>query len=161
MSHQASWPLRIAYIVCLLGIVAPIGLSASSWVSLTLGRSMYLGNIPTLIVAVLILVLGVWRIWVVAADQSTLGSPRVEGALLLLRCAGVFFVYVGALTTFFNWFGGPLIRLLVKHRSEDGIEFYVAGVFLAILGGLGRLGLLMFELSRTRSFELQADRDAP
>ena len=155
MVHRSSLPVRIAYICTVLGIVAPIGLAASGWVGLSLGRGGYGGILSTVSFA-LFLALGLWRIWVVAADRSTLDSPQTKGLLLAARLVGLFLLYVGAVVFVLNVVGQPLIRALVTHRSEDGIEYYVAGMYLALLGGFGSLGLLLFEYSRIRSFEMGA-----
>ncbi len=42
---------------------------------------------------------------------------------------------------------------LITHRSENGIELFVVGIYLAMLGGIGFLGLITFELSRLLGFE--------
>jgi|SRR5690348_11509899 len=152
MAHRISWPTRIAYIGTVLGIVAPIGLSASSWVGISLGRGG-VGGFPMYVSAVLFLGLGIWRIWVVAADRSALESPQTEGVLLAARLVGVLFLYLGTLVFVLNVIGRPLIRTLIKRPSEDGVEFYVAGIYLAMFAGIGTIGLLLFEYSRLRSFE--------
>jgi hypothetical protein len=103
--------------------------------------------------AVLFLGLGIWRIWVVAADRSALESPQTEGVLLAARLVGVLFLYLGTLVFVLNVIGRPLIRALITRPSEDGVEFYVAGMYLAMFAGIGTIGLLLFEYSRLRSFE--------
>jgi hypothetical protein len=103
--------------------------------------------------AALFLGLGIWRIWVVAADRMALDSPQTEGVLLAARVLGVVFLYLGTLVFVLNVVGRPLIRALITRPSENGVELYVAGMYLAMLGGIGTLGLLLFEYSRLRSFE--------
>ena len=37
--------------------------------------------------------------------------------------------------------------------SSDLVEFYIVGIYLALAGGVGVLGLLLFEFSRLLGFE--------
>jgi len=36
---------------------------------------------------------------------------------------------------------------------ESGVEFFVVGVYIALLAGVGPLGILLFEISRLFGFE--------
>lgn len=45
------------------------------------------------------------------------------------------------------------MAVLITHRSENGIEFFVVGMHLALLGGIGFLGIITFEVSRLPSFD--------
>lgn len=155
MAHRSSRSLRVAYICCVLGIVAPVGLSASSWVGISMGRAG-VSSIPAILSLVVLLALGVWRIWVVGADRTTLDAPQTHGALSATRILGIVFLYIGAVVFLLNVAGRPLIRALITRPSENGIEYFIAGVYLAFLGGLGSLGLVLFEYSRIRSFEKSA-----
>lgn len=47
----------------------------------------------------------------------------------------------------------PLMRALMTSHTESGAEYFVAGMYLSMLGGIGTLGLLCFELSRLVAFE--------
>lgn len=152
MAYRSSWPLRIAYIGSILGVVLPVGLSASGWVGLSLGRGGASGVVAALSSIVLVAV-AIWRIWVVAADRSALNAPRATGALSAARILGMFLLYVGTVVFVLNLVGRPLMRALVTRPSENGIEYYVAGLYLAFFAGLGSLGLILFEYSRIRSFE--------
>jgi hypothetical protein len=152
MSHRSTWPLRIVYVIVLLSILLPIGLSGSGWVSLSLGRGGWRSLWQYAFVA-LFVVLAIWRIWVVLADRSTLDSPAVAGLLRAIRITGVTLLSLGTLVFALDVLGRPIIRALVSRPSESGVEFYVVGLFLAFLKGIGPLGVIVFEFSRLRSFE--------
>ncbi len=75
------------------------------------------------------------------------------GFNVFLRKMGTFLIYVGVLTALLRWTAGPLMRALMIHRSESGAEFFVVGLYLSLLSGVGLFGLVSFEFSRLLSFE--------
>lgn len=66
---------------------------------------------------------------------------------------GVFLIYIGGLVAVLSFLAGPLMHAFVKHKTESGAEFFVVGVYLAMVGRVGWLGLFLFEASRLASFE--------
>jgi hypothetical protein len=145
--------LRIPYVIVLLGFLVPIGLSASGWVGLSLGRGPGEGGIlmvGTLIFALLIL----WRLVVVASGRSRLDRPAASGALRVLRQFALVCLYVGAVVVLLDLFGRPLLRMIFRQPGDAGVMFYVVGVYLAVLKSIGLFGLLCLELGRLRSFEI-------
>ncbi len=62
-------------------------------------------------------------------------------------------MYVGVVGTLLSWFGGPLMRAFMTSRTESGAEYFVAGLYLSFVAGIGTLGLLLFESSRLLAFE--------
>lgn len=103
----------------------------------------------------LFLALGLYRIYSVARTPGTLSTSRVAGFPLLLRRVGTFALYVGAIVAIVGWLAGPLMKLLMTHRTESGAEFFVVGLYLSMSSGIGLLGLVLFELSRLIGFERQ------
>ena len=154
MHHRASWPLRTAYVLALLAAVLPIGLASSGWVAMTTGGSPF--AFVTYIGPLLFLLLGVYRVIVVLRVPGTLDSPHVTGFAAFLRPVGIAALYFGAVVGLVNLLSRPLTRLIFSRPSDTGVEFYVVGVYLALLGGIGLLGLVFFELSRLFAFETYA-----
>ena len=152
MSKDASLLTRIIYCLVVLGAVLPFGLAKSSWVSLAMGGPGLAGSVP-FIGPLVLLVIGVYRVVVVARTPGALASPPVAGFIAFLRAAGLFLLYLGAITTVLGWLAGPLMRMLVHARTESGAEFFFVGYIIALVGQVGVLGLLLFELSRLRGFE--------
>ena len=154
MNRPASFSLKIFYCLTVLSIIVPFGLASSGWVRVSTGGSL-LGLIP-FVGPLLFLALGLYRVFLVARLPGTLDSPPVAGVAAVLRAIGVFCVYAGALAGILNWLSRPLMRMLVTKPSETGVEFYVVGAYLALAGGVGVLGVLLFEFSRLLAYERHA-----
>lgn len=152
----ASLATRVAYCFVLLGVMVPFGLAASGWVRVTTGGGA-MGFVP-FFGPLLVLLFGLYRIFVVARSADTLATPPAQGGLAFVRAAGVLLLYLGAVMTILGWFAGPLMRTMLHAHSESGVEFYFVGVVLAFLGQIGLLGLFLFEFSRLRIFETQGLR---
>jgi hypothetical protein len=121
---------------------------------------MATGATPTIgvpfIGPLLLLVVGVYRCWLVLQSSGSLGSFALSGFPLLLRRVGVGALYVGGAIAVVNLMGRPLMMLLLTQRTESGAEFFVVGYYLSFVGGLGVVGLILFELSRIVGFEKHA-----
>ena len=151
-NRQASIGFRICYCIAVLGAIVPMGLASSGWVRASTGGS-FAGLLP-LVGMVPYVALGLYRVFLVARVPGTLDSPPASGVAAVLRSVGVLCVYAGAVVAVLNWASRPLMRMLVTKPSETGVEFFVAGLYLALASGVGVLGLLLFEFSRLRGFEL-------
>jgi hypothetical protein len=151
MNRQASFPFKLSYCLAVLGTIVPMGLASSGWVRASTGGSL-VGLLP-FTGPMLFFALGLYRVFLVARVPGTLDSLPVTGVAMVLRAVGVFCIYAGAVVGILNWVSLPLMRLLVTRPSETGVEFYVVGVYLALAGGVGVLGLLLFEFSRLLGFE--------
>jgi hypothetical protein len=152
MLHTASVQLRVFYCLAVLGAVLPFGMS--SWTAMTVGANPmpvvpYFGPL-------VLLVVGIWRIFQVGRVSATLDSYVYGGALRALRVIGLIAMGVGVLYLIVRLAVVPLLGLLVPRQSGSaGVGFYVLGVYLWILGGVGPLGILLFETSRLFGFERQ------
>ena len=151
MHHAASVQLRVFYCLAVVSAVLPFGMSG--WVAMTIGPSPmpmvpYLGPLTLLLI-------GIWRIYQVSRSPVTLDSYVYGGALKALRVIGLIAMGVGVLYLIVRFAAGPLMRILVPRRSDSGVEFYIVGVYLALLSGVGPLGILLFETSRLFGFERQ------
>ena len=65
---------------------------------------------------------------------------------------------LGACVTVLNIVARPLMNLVMTSHTESGAEYFVVGMYLALLGGIATFGLVLFELSRLLSFEKAAKR---
>lgn len=151
MKIAAPTSLKWAYSLVVLSAVVPFGLAASSWVAMARGGGVA-GTIP-FIGPLLFLALGIYRVYLVARAPGTLASFPASGFVKLLRRVGIFALYIGAVVAILGWVAGPLMKLLMTHRTESGAEFFVVGLYLSLLGEIGVLGLMLFELSRIIGFE--------
>jgi hypothetical protein len=151
MQQTASLSLKWAYALVILSAVLPIGLASSGWVALAAGGGASLG-IPFL-GPVVMLGLGLYRVFLVAKVPSTLDAFDVAGFGKALRKIGIFLLFVGAVVGALNLISRPLLLALPSQYTRGAPVFFVVGVYLSILGGLGLLGLIFFELSRLLGFE--------
>jgi hypothetical protein len=154
MNGPASTSLKIVYGLVVVGIILPFGLANSSWVRMTTGGSPLM-LIPMLAPLALLLI-GLYRIYMVARVPGTLDLPEVDGIAAAMRAIGIVCLYIGAVGTVLSWLGIPLTKMIFRKGSGTGIEFYVVGVYLAMASGFGWLGLLLFEFSRLIGFERHA-----
>ena len=151
MKQVASNSLKWVYSIVVLSTVVPLGLASSGWVAMARGGGVFAG-LPYL-GPLLFLLLGLYRTYLVARVPGTLASYPATGFASVLRKLGLIALYFGAAVSLLNLAAGPLMKLLMTTRTESGAEFFVVGLYLSILGGIGVLGLLLFELSRIVGFE--------
>ena len=152
MLQNPSVLLRVSYCLVVLGATVPFGLAASGWVGLAKGPGL-VGALPFLLGPPLLLLLGAFRIYLVARYKTTLSSPQLLGIGVVFRALGLFALHVGALSTLLSWVARPLMRAFLTTRTESGAEFFAVGVFLLYGVGAGSFGLLLFEFSRLLGFE--------
>ncbi len=151
MHYSAPSSLKWAYAIVVLSAVVPIGLGSSGWVSMAMGGSV-ITAVP-LLGPVLFLLLGLYRTVLVVWKPETLDSYRVSGLASMFRKVGIGGIYFGAVVGALNLLSRPLTQALFSQRTESGVEFVVVGLYLALAGGVGVLGLLLFEFSRLLGFE--------
>src|SRR5689334_20426012 len=96
MKNKASTTFKVAYCLVVLGAVLPIGLAKSGWVGLATGRGG-LSMIFPMLAPLVFLLLGLYRVYLVARVPRVLDSPATAGVASLLRAVGSFALYVGAL----------------------------------------------------------------
>ncbi|MES2038363.1 MAG: hypothetical protein V4495_11025 [Pseudomonadota bacterium] len=152
MQLVASRKLKIAYAIALLAAIVPMGLTSSGWVALAMGGGVGIPYVGPIV----LLLLGAYRVITVIVNPQALISFPVKGVARVLRMIGVFALYIGATLGILNLLSRPLMTLFLTQRTESGAEFFVAGMILVALGGIGVLGLLSFELSRLLGLEEQA-----
>ena len=153
MYQNASALLKWTYAIVILSAVLPIGLASSGWVALATGGGTSLARGIPLIGPVIMLTLGLYRIFLVAKVPGTLDMPKVIGIGKILRKVGVFLLIVGAIFGALNLISRPLMLLIPSSYTSGAPIFFIFGMYLSILGGLGLLGLTLFEFSRILGFE--------
>jgi hypothetical protein len=157
VNQPTSLALRLVYGLVLTGAALPFGLAGSSWVGLVVG-GVGLGLVPSFGPLVLI-ALALYRIVLVARNPHTLDVPRAAGLARVLRIVGIVLMYVGALAAVVSWIMRPLMQWLIPERTDLGVEFFTE-LYLYMIGGVGLLGLALFEFSRLLAFERQAGHAA-
>jgi hypothetical protein len=156
MNLKTPISLKVAYCLVVLRAVVPFGIARSGWVTLATGGTRSVALIGPLV----FLALGLYRVFVVVRVARVLDSPITVGVATALRVLGQVLLYLGAVIAILGWLAGPLMHAFIQRRSEDGVEYFVVGMYLAMVGGLGVIGLICFEFSRLLAFERQA-RQAP
>jgi hypothetical protein len=154
MTKDASLFTRIAYCLVVLGAILPFGLARSAWVALGTGPG-FAASVPYF-GPVLLLVIGLYRVCVVARAPGALGSPPASDFIHFLRAAGLVLLFVGAVSTVLGWVARPLMHAFMQSHTESGAEFFLVGYILAMASRVGFFGLLLFELGRLRGFEQKA-----
>ena len=84
MTQQSSSTFKFAYCIVLLSAILPFGLAKSGWVALATG-GIGMGFLPV-IGPLVFMVLGVYRVYLVAQVPGVLDAPAAAG--LPLFCAG-------------------------------------------------------------------------
>lgn len=149
---------KVVYCIALLSIVLPIGLAGSGWVRMSVGGG--LGMIP-FVGPLLMLIAGIGRVVQIWRRSYILDSPAVTGVARKFQMLGVMLIYAGALAGIANWLSIPIAKIFIKDAGPNGILLYAGGVYLALLGSLGPLGLLIFEATRLVGFEKALSPTAP
>ena len=153
MYLRAPSYLKWSYVLVVLSAVLPIGLASSGWVALATGGTSlgvpFLGPIA-------LLVIGLYRVFLVAKIPGTLDAPEIAGLGNALRKIGVFLLVFGAFIGALNLISRPLLLAVPSRYTSGAPVFFVVGMYLSMLGGLGLLGLTIFELSRLLGFEQHA-----
>jgi hypothetical protein len=146
-----STTLKISYCFVLLAAVLPMGLAKTAWVSMALGGSGF--AVVPLLGPLVFLCVALYRIYLVVRVPDVLASPQATGLVAAMRSVGTFCIYVGVVASAAALVAGPLMRSMMTSRTESGAEFMVVGVYLSLVGGVGLLGLFLFEVSRLLAFE--------
>ena len=151
MDHVAPRSLKWAYSLTMFAAVFPLGTLVSSWASLATGDTsiLFLGTL-------IFVVLGFYRIFLVASVPGTLDSREPRGVANVFRKLGIAAIYAGGVIAVISVIAAPAMRLFLTQRSDNGIEYFVIGVYLLLLSGIGKLGLVLFEFSRLLAFERHA-----
>ena len=156
MYQNASSSLKWSYALVILSSVLPIGLASSGWVALATGGGTSIARGIPLIGPLIMLALGLYRVFLVVKLPRTLDSPEVAGVGKGLRKVGIFLLFLGAIFGALNLISRPLMLLIPSSYFNGAPVFFVLGLYLSILGGLGLLGLTLFEFSRILGFEQHA-----
>ncbi len=157
MNIKARTSLKVAYCLVVLSAVVPFGLARSGWVTLATGG---FGSV-TFLAPLVFLALGVYRVFLVARVPSVLDSQATAGLESLLRTLGKSMLYVGSFVAVLGWVSGPLMRAFIERRTDSGAEYFIVGMYLSMAGGIGVLGLILFEFSRLLAFERNARQALP
>ena len=144
---RASLFLKLCYCVNLLALLLSVAL-ASLGPSAPLDDVARLASLLTCLGTLALLLLGVYRVGVVVLTPGTLDAWPVPGPVSALRHAGIAGMAGGALLGLSNG-----LRAWTMHPGDAA---WNAAPLLALAGGIGLLGLVMFELSRLMSFEQRA-----
>lgn len=140
-----GWATRLIYGLALAGLV--VGqLGASPWVGLAVGGGLagWLGLLTfSLITCGLI-----YRIYLVLRYIGALRARKPNVLGTLFRGLGLLVMTAGAIGTVSVFLVKPLTLLLLKSPGENGIGYFVVGLYAVGMSGSGWIGCLLFEFSR-------------
>lgn len=147
MTRRAATPLiRWLYCLTLISVLFSASLlGVSGAVAMVYGIGMLGGRT---IILLLIVVASLYRIVRVARFPSTLDVNITGFWVRMLRRAGVFLMCVGLTAVLLMIFRKPFTLLIFPNPGDNGIGFFVVGVFLYAFSGAGWLGAIAFELAR-------------
>jgi len=128
-------------------------LASSGWVALATGGTSL--GVP-FVGPIVLLAIGLYRVFLVARVPGTLDAHEIAGVGSVLRKIGIFLLVFGGAIGALNLMSRPLLLALPSRYTGGAPVLFVAGVYLSMLGGLGLLGLTLFELSRLLGFEQHA-----
>jgi hypothetical protein len=140
-----SWITRLLYVVALLGFVVS-SMAQSGWVGLATGGSVLSMIGPMVFTGVTALAL--YRGYTVLRYRNAIAARRPYLIGWLVRYAGWLVMLVAALGSLAIVFRGPLTLMLFKTPGENGIAFFVVGLYAVMAAGAALPGVLIFELSR-------------
>ncbi len=140
LSRPAGFAIKLVYTLALLATCVASAAGSGGWVGLALG-SMPLGGMFLVIVAVaLARIVQVWR------DPAALATPRLGAAMALLRAFGIVQMLVGSAAALALVAMKPLVQFLFGGvHSDDGIEYFIIGLFGTVLALQALVGVLHFE----------------
>lgn len=138
--------MRLVYVLALMASLLPV--ARSGWVTLAMGLGSWAGG-----ASLIVFVMAIYRAAQVLTRRDALDAPVADGMVHWCRVIGVGMACIGLVIFTLNFFIGSIGHALYPRRSENGVEFFVIGLWLALLGGLTPVGLLLFEFSRMRAFE--------
>ncbi|MBI3903961.1 MAG: hypothetical protein HY306_13630 [Nitrosomonadales bacterium] len=155
MQTEASRSLKWLYCLTLLAAVFPTGMfGATSWGGLAAGGGILSGGVFALAI---LLAIFIYRIVLVARNPHTLNAYITSTRVKYLRRLGIFLMVAALIGSFAIFFIRPLTLGIFSKPGENGIAFFVTGVFIYLISSMGLPGLLIFEASRLFGFEAQIE----
>ena len=149
MHLEASRLLKVAYCIVLISTIIPIGAAGN------FARSTIVGTGFMMIGPFVLFFLGAYRIYLVAKKPGTLDSRPTTGIVSAFRAIGICGIYLGVIFAVINLAAYPLMLMFLPTHGEGGAVYLIAALFIAVLGSVGTLCLLLFEFSRLLAFEQQ------
>jgi hypothetical protein len=144
---RAATPLiRWLYCLTLLSVLVSASLlGVSGAVAMAYGIGILSGRT---IILLLIVVGSLYRIVQVARFPAALDVNITGFGIRMLRSIGVFLMCLGLTAVLLMIFRRPFTLLILPNPGDNGIGFFVVGVFLYAFSAAGWLGVIAFEFAR-------------
>lgn len=143
---RAGWFTRVIYCISLLGLIASSIGQASSWVGLATGGGLIgsVGPAVFLLIGAAIL----YRVYRVIRYPAALDArpPYLLGRFV--RALGWLLMFGGSLGIAAMFGVKPLTMLIFKSAGDNGVGFFVVGLYATFLAGAGWIGCVVFDISR-------------
>ena len=94
-----------------------------------------------------------WRALRVLRDRESLDAPAATGFVRWLWVLGLILATAGPIASAMQLVIPSLVHTLAPRGSDNGIEYFIIGLSVALVAALSPIGVLMFEFSRLRGFE--------
>ena len=146
MKIKASRTLKLVYCLTLLGSIFPAGLAASSgWIGLAFGGGLFRDGF---LLAIALLLLFGYRIVTVIRNPSALDVYAAGFFSKAIRFFSILLIWGGFASMVSLFFVKP-ITLAIFHKAGDGgVAFFVVGIYIVMLAGMGIIGIAMYECVR-------------
>lgn len=144
---RATFLLKLCYCLNLFGLLLPIVLARLGGLPAFGDAAEAAAALLSGLIALVLLLAGLYRIGVVARVPGTLDAWPATGLPEALQRAGSVGLHAGAVI--------GVASLLVRPWLH-GVDALPAAQVLAMAGGIGLIGLVLFEFGRLMSFEQRA-----
>ena len=145
MEIKPSRIFKFAYCLGLIGFIFVGIFASSSWIGLAFGGGIFRAGL--IIPDIALLLIG-FRIVIVAFNPTALDVYVNSGFFKFARSIGVFLIYVGLLAMIGMFLIKPITLLIFSNVGDDGIAYFVVGIYLVLLACLAIPGFIVFEVTR-------------
>lgn len=145
MEIKPSRIFKFAYCLGLIGFIFVGVFASSSWIGLAFGGGIFRAGL--IIPDIALLLIG-FRIVTVAFNPTALDVYVNSRFFKFTRSTGVFLIYVGLLAMIGMFLIKPITLLIFSNVGDDGIAYFVVGIYLVLLACLAIPGFIVFEVTR-------------
>jgi hypothetical protein len=143
MEIKASRTFKLVYCLTLMGSIFPVGLAASSgWMALVFGGGFLRAGF--LLPIALLLIFG-YRIVTVIRNPSALDVYAAGFFSKAVRLFSILLIWGGFASMVSLFFVKPITLAIFQKAGDGGVAFFVVGIYLIMLAGMGIIGVVMFE----------------
>ncbi|NKI92946.1 hypothetical protein [Rhizobacter sp. SG703] len=144
---RATFLLKLCYCLNLFGLLVPLALARLGSLPLFGDATTAAAALFSGLIALVLMLAGLYRIGLVVRTPGTLDAWPAVGLADALQRVGSAGLHAGAVVGLASLVAGPWLH------AADAL---LAAQVLAMAGGIGLVGLVLFEFGRLMSFEQRA-----